>query len=124
MMTAIGMKVNNFDRAYTFYKDVLGLEVVIDKPKDRFVEFKLGNLFLMFLTDSTLRDMSENIHFSDPNQNTTLFSVEVDNLDDTYKKLLSGGAVFIQEPKLTSWDQKVAYFKDTEGYVWEVAEKA
>jgi uncharacterized glyoxalase superfamily protein PhnB len=76
----------------------------------------------MFLTEKTVKDMSGRITFQDPSDSTIILSVEVKNLDEVYTKLSQNGAVFIQEPKLTPWDQKVAYFKDTEGYTWEVAE--
>lgn len=121
-LAAIGIKVNDFDKALTFYKEILELPVHIEDKDNQFAELVLGNSLIALLTETTLKDMSENLEFVNHNENSFLFAVEVDNLEETYYNLLKKKVDFIQEPKSTPWGQKVAYFKDIEGYVWEISE--
>ncbi len=121
-LAAIGIKVIDFNKALIFYKEVLELSVHIEDEENKFAELVVGNSLLALLTEGTLKDMSENLKFVDHNESTFLFAVEVSDLEKTYKKLLDKGVEFIQVPKSTSWGQKVAYFKDIEGYVWEISQ--
>jgi len=121
-LAAIGIKVNDFNKALTFYKEILELPVHIEDKENQFAELVVGNSLLALLTESTLKDMSESLKFVNPNESTFLFAVEVDNLEETYNSLLKKGVYFIQEPKSTPWGQRVTYFKDIEGYIWEISE--
>ncbi len=121
-LMAIGIKVSDFNKSLTFYKEVLELPVQIEDKDNQFAELVLGNSLIALLTEATLKDMSENLTFVNLSDNSFLFAVEVDNLEKTYNNLLKKGVNFIQEPKSTPWGQKVAYFKDIEGYIWEISE--
>ena len=121
-LMAIGIKVSDFNKSLTFYKEVLELPIHIEDKDNQFAELVLGNSLIALLTDATLKDMSENLKFVNPSARSFLFAVEVNNLEETYNNLLKKGVDFIQEPKSTPWGQKVAYFKDIEGYVWEISE--
>ncbi len=121
-LAAIGIKVNDFNKAITFYKEVLELPVHIEDKENQFAELVVGNSLLALLTEATLKDMSENLKFVNPDESTFLFAVEVDNLKEIYCTLSEKGVNFIQKPKSTPWGQKVAYFRDIEGYVWEISE--
>ena len=121
-LAAIGIKVNDFNKALTFYKEILELPVHIEDKDNQFAELVVGNSLLALLTESTLNDMSESLKFVNPSISTFLFAVEVGNLEEIYDTLSKKGVNFIQEPKSTPWGQKVAYFKDIEGYIWEISE--
>jgi lactoylglutathione lyase len=121
-LAAVGIKVTDFSKAFAFYTEVLELPVHIEDKDNQFAELVVGDSLLALLSEATLKDMSENLKFIDPDRSTFLFAVEVENLEETYDLLLKKGVTFIQEPKSTPWGQKVAYFKDIEGYVWEISE--
>ena len=121
-LIAIGIKVTDFNKALTFYRDTLSLNIKTEDLENQFAELSIADTTIALLTEDTLKGMSKNIKFVNPNNSTFLFAVEVDNLDESYEKLTDLGIEFIQEPKETDWGQKVAYFKDIEGYIWEISE--
>jgi uncharacterized glyoxalase superfamily protein PhnB len=123
-LAAIAIKVTNFNKALNFYTNTLNLTVHIEDRDNEFAELVLGDTLLALLTNDTLRDMSENINFVDKNSSTFLFAVEVNNLEETHNELKEDGVNLIQQPKSTPWGQKVAYFKDPEGYIWEISESS
>lgn len=122
-LAAIGLKVSDFDKAFKFYKEVLELPVHIEDQDNKFAEFVVGNSLIALLTEKTLSDMSEKLSFNEVDENTFLIAVEVKDLEVEYKKLTERGVNFFEQPKTTPWGQKVAYFKDIEGYIWEVSEE-
>ena len=45
---------------------------------------------------------------------------QVDDIQKACRELEEKGGEIFEGPKVTPWGQKVAYFKDPDGYVWEV----
>lgn len=118
---AVGIKVSDFDKAFAYYTEVLELKPKTVDKENKFAEIKLGELVIALLTKDTLDGMcgSENIG----NNSSNVFAVEVDDINKAHTELREKGVKFVQEPKTTPWGQKVAYFKDIEGYMWEISEK-
>lgn len=119
---AVGIKVSDFAKAFNFYKDVLQLEVKTSNPENDFAEFKVGDLVIALLTETTLEEMCGSSYLINEKSSNHLFAVEVSNVKDTYRSL-KDKVEFIQKPKTTPWGQKVMYFKDIEGYIWEISER-
>ena len=42
-------------------------------------------------------------------------------MDEIYADAFAAGAAFIKEPQIASWGGYSGYFKDLDGYIWEVA---
>ena len=47
---------------------------------------------------------------------------QVEDINKACKELKSKGVEIFEGPKTTPWGQKVAYFKDPDGNIWEVSE--
>lgn len=45
----------------------------------------------------------------------------VENVDRLYSDLKEKGVEFVAEPKTQPWGQKVAYFSDPYGNIWEIS---
>jgi len=120
---AVGIKINDFDKAFDFYTNVLSLSVKTIDKENKFAEIKLGELVIALLTKETLEGMCGSEKFSSSEKPSNIFAVEVDDVKTATEELKGKGVEFIQEPKITPWGQKVAYFRDIEGYIWELSEK-
>jgi len=120
---AVGIKVKDFKKAFDYYTKILGLDVKTEDQENKFAELKIGELVIAILTKETLDSMCGKKHFPSVKGSNHLFAVEVDSVNKSYKELTEKGVKFIEEPKTTPWGQKVAYFKDIEGYIWEISEK-
>ena len=42
-------------------------------------------------------------------------------MDETYADAFAARVAFIKEPQIASWGGYSGYFKDLDGYIWEVA---
>ena len=42
-------------------------------------------------------------------------------MDEIYADAFAAGAAFIKEPQIALWIGYSGYFKDLDGYIWEVA---
>jgi len=120
---AVGIKINDFDKAFDFYTNILGLSVKTVDKENKFAEVKLGELVIALLTKETLEGMCGYENFSTSEKPSNIFAVEVSDVKTATEQLKAKGVEFIQDPKTTPWGQKVAYFKDIEGYIWELSEK-
>ena len=120
---AVGIKINDFDKAFDFYTNILGLSVKTVDKENKFAEVKLGELVIALLTKETLEGMCGYENFSTSEKPSNIFAVEVSDVKIATEQLKAKGVEFIQEPKTTPWGQKVAYFRDIEGYIWEISEK-
>lgn len=118
---AIGLRVANFSEAFDFYTNSLELEVKIHDEKNKFAELQLGDLKIALLTDDTLESMCGKSQLAKSGLSNIVIAVEVDDISEKYNQL-KDKVKFIEKPKTTPWGQKVAYFKDIEGYVWEISE--
>jgi catechol 2,3-dioxygenase-like lactoylglutathione lyase family enzyme len=119
---AFGIRVKDFNKAFDFYTKTLGLTAKTTDMENKFAEVSLGNFVLALLTDETLDGMCGKETYVNSEGNDFVIAFEVDNLENTYKELKDKGVDFIKDPKTTPWGQKVAYFRDPEGYIWELSE--
>ncbi len=119
---AIGLKVTDFRKAFDFYTKVLELKVKSEDQENEFAELRIGVLVIALLTKETLNNMCDKSNFAESQSSNHLIAVEVDDLQKAFKRL-KGKVDFVQEPKTTPWGQKVAYFEDIEGYIWEISEQ-
>jgi uncharacterized glyoxalase superfamily protein PhnB len=51
-----------------------------------------------------------------------VLAFQVNNLKDACQDLKTKGVDIFEGPKTTEWGQKVAYFKDPDGHIWEISE--
>ncbi|TMI42343.1 hypothetical protein E6H21_00825 [Candidatus Bathyarchaeota archaeon] len=51
----------------------------------------------------------------------TYFAVFVDDADREYEELRAKGVHFVKPPTTFPWGQRMAYFEDPEGNLWEIS---
>jgi catechol 2,3-dioxygenase-like lactoylglutathione lyase family enzyme len=120
----IRLLVNDFDKCFTFYNDVLGLECTWGKLGDNFASFNIGIPSGLALFKAEL--MSIAINNADAKKNESLHDktaiiVQVDSVNETYNSLQNKGVKFLTEPKdMTAWGIRVAHFRDPENNLIEL----
>jgi catechol 2,3-dioxygenase-like lactoylglutathione lyase family enzyme len=120
----IRLLVNDFDKCFTFYNDILGLECTWGKLGDNFASFNIGTPSGLALFKAEL--MSIAINNADAKKNETLqdkiaIILQVDSVNETYNSLQSKGVKFSTEPKdMTAWGIRVIHFRDPENNLIEL----
>ena len=117
-LLAVCLLVDNFDKSLAFYRDTLGLKV--KSTEGKFADFKLGETSLAIFEKSEATAM-----FPAKYMNTSggaCLAYQVPDLPKAVGQLRAKGVTIIEEPKATAWGQKVAYFTDPDGHVWELSE--
>ena len=120
----IRLLVNDFEKAFTFYKDTLGLECTWGQPGDNYASFNLGMESGLAIFKRELMSMAIpgwDTPKSKKHQDNSVIIVQVENLTDTYKDLKRKGVAFLNEPTdIPAWGIRVAHFRDTEGNLFEI----
>jgi catechol 2,3-dioxygenase-like lactoylglutathione lyase family enzyme len=120
----IRLLVNDFEKAFAFYNDTLGLECTYGKPGDNYASFDIGVASGIAIFKAELMGMAiENFEHKKSGKLQDKFAivVEVENVSDTYQKLKDKGVIFLSEPQdMQAWGIRVAHFRDTEGNLFEI----
>lgn len=112
----IRLLVKDYDKCFTFYNDILGLECTWVKPGDHYASFNIGNTSGLALFQAEL--MSIAINNPELNQNEILQDKNIiilqgDNVNETYNSLKNKGLSFLTEPKdMTACGISVTHFRD------------
>lgn len=120
----IRLLVNDFDKCFTFYNNILGLDCTWGKLGDNFASFDMGIPSGLTLFKTELMNMA--INHTDANRNESsqdkiAIVVRVNSVDETYDLLQSKGVEFLTEPKdMTDWGIRVAHFRDPENNLIEL----
>lgn len=120
----IRLLVNDFDKCFTFYNDILGLECTWGKLGDNFASFNIGNSSGLALFKAELMSIAINNASAKKNeilQDKIAIVVQVDSVNETYSSLQSKGVKFLTEPKdMTAWGIRVTHFRDPENNLIEL----
>ncbi|MEM9483058.1 MAG: VOC family protein [Cyanobacteria bacterium P01_F01_bin.116] len=108
--------VSDITNCCRFYRDLLGLAVVVENPS--YAEFKTaGQTISLFHRE----EMAAIIHTSDKpatadSQDKTVLIFTITDLDQTYTQLRQAGIHFDEPPTQNSdFNLKIAYCRDPEG---------
>lgn len=116
---AVCLLVDDFEKSFRFYKETLGLK--INSQEGKFADFKLGETGLAIFQKDEATAMFPKDHMK--SGGGCVLGFQVDDIDKACEELKSKGVEIFEGPKTTDWGQKVAYFKDSDGNIWEVSEK-
>ncbi len=116
---AVCLVVKDFDKSLKFYKDILGLKVNYSEGK--FANFKLEGTELAIFEKNAATAMFP-AKFMKP-FGGFLIGFQVGNLNKECAKLEEKGVKVFEGPKETEWGQKVAYFHDPDGNIWEISQQ-
>ena len=116
---AICILVDDFEESLDFYKNKMGLEV--NSNEGQFAEFKLEGTSLAIFGKKEATAMFPSKYMK--SGGGCVIGYQVKNLESTVAKLTDRDIELFEGPKPTEWGQKVAYFNDPDGNIWEVSEK-
>lgn len=121
---AYGIPVRDLDKCVAFYRDKVGLKLelkqddiayfVFSKQERPGVALVTMENAVNLMSEAMVRPKEETIH-------RTYFAVFVDDVDKEYEELRSRGVNFVKPPTTFPWGQRIAYFEDPEGNLWEVS---
>lgn len=116
---AVCLLVDDFDKSFSFYKDILGLEV--NSQEGQFANFKLGETELAIFEKDGAVAMFSKEHMG--NGGGVVIGFQTENVEEICQKLREKGVEIFEGPKKTEWGQTVAYFKDPDNNIWEISAK-
>jgi catechol 2,3-dioxygenase-like lactoylglutathione lyase family enzyme len=138
-MKHVGISVSNLGRSISFYRDLLGMEVVVE---DTFSGDQYDAILRLRATSGKVAllksgDMQiELFEFSHPtprhadpdrpvcDHGITHFCVQVDDVDDSYERLRASGVSFHCPPIVFYGTAKATYGRDPDGNVFELLQLA
>ena len=118
------LSVKDLERCIDFYRDKMGFTLK-DKTDDfaYFVFDKKGSAGLGLVSVESAAKMISQDHVR-PNEDTIhrdYFAVFVEDVDKEYQELRGRGVHFVNPPITHPWGQRIAYFEDPEGNLWEIS---
>ena len=125
-ITCICLGVRSMEKAIKFYRDGLGYKTDCkeDNPSVCFFDTQ-GTKFELFPLDLLAKDINGD---SPPQIGngfggiTLTYNVEKkDEVDKIIELVRTAGGTIVKEPQDVFWGGYHAYFKDLDGYYWEVA---
>lgn len=120
----ITLLVNDFDKTYAFYNDILGLTCTWGKPGENFASFSLGDGSGIAIFKAELMGMA--LPGYQPKQagatgDNMMILVQVENVNGAYEQLQQKGVVFIDTPQdMAAWGIRVVHFRDPENNLFEL----
>lgn len=120
-ITLISLGVEDLDRAIAFYRDGLGLPLR-DGP-DGIAFFSTGATWLsLFPRNKLAEDATVDAEGSGFRGFSLAHNVRTKELvDEQIREAEAAGAEVVKPPQDTSWGGYSGYFKDPDGFLWEVA---
>ncbi len=126
-VNAYVLSVRDLDKCVAFYRDKLGFKLK-DKTDD-FAYLVFGNSgpgLGLVSVESAVKMMSQEAHIRSRDETNraswNYFAVFVEDVDKEYEGLSAKGAHFLKTPTTHEWGQRIAYFEDPEGNVWEISQ--
>ena len=122
-LEGFGIFVKDMPTMVRFYRDVLGFEIKEEEDSSNVYLVKDGTLFLLYRrTDFEQMAKRSFSYVNDINGHYEI-AMGVENyaaVDETFKRVVSKGAVPILEPTTEPWGQRTCYVTDPEGNLIEI----
>lgn len=123
----VGMTVSNIDQALGFYVDLLGLKLVLRKPGKDGAEMAFldagGGMLEIFAPAGPVTRATD---VPDGQAGLRHLTFHFENIDETFAQLEKAGVDLVERPRLAANSEilyKVAFCRDTDGIMIELAEK-
>lgn len=125
-ITCICLGVRNMEASILFYRDKLGFQTNEKGNNPDVIFFNTpGTKFELYPLDLLAEDISKENppKISHDFAGITLaYNVEKkEDVDSVIELVRSSGGVIVKEPQAVFWGGYHAYFRDLDGYYWEVA---
>lgn len=123
-LDGFGIMVKDMTAMIRFYRDVLGFEIKEDEnTTDNVFLEKDGTLFLMYGRKDLEKMTKRTFGFAEGINGHYEIALGVDNfaaVDETFKEVVSKGAVPVLEPETEPWGQRTCFIADPEGNLVEI----
>ena len=119
----ITLGVSDLKRSLTFYRDGLEFPTHEYKEDAGIVFFKLeGTWLALYPLDELAKDVGISTEGSGFSGVTCAHNVKTkEEVDAVVQLAVSAGAILIKQPQDVFWGGYSGYFRDPEGYAWEIA---
>ena len=120
-ISMIALGVSDLEKSIKFYKEGLGFPRMASPPEIAF--FTLNGSWLgLYNRESLAEDATVSPEGSGFNGFTLSHNVASEsNVDQIIGQAVSVGATLVKQPQKVFWGGYSGYFKDPDGYLWEVA---
>jgi lactoylglutathione lyase len=115
--------VADLDRARTFYRDTLGLQVTFEDESSAYFELKGASLILLTIPSAQDLLTAEAVATQGSPGAASQLVAFVDDVNAVHGALSAQGVEFVREPVDREWGMRTAHFKDPDGNVWELAQQ-
>lgn len=119
---AVVLFVANLDRAKTFYRDTLGLQMKSEDQESAGFDFDPTLLLLVSIAGAQDLLSREAVAVPRPAGSSSQLVAFVDDVDAVYTDLVAQGVEFVRKPIDREWGLRTAHFKDPDGNIWEIAQ--
>ncbi|MGY1807035.1 VOC family protein [Blastococcus sp. SYSU D00669] len=118
---AVTLFVEDLPRTADFYRDVFGLEPVVEDENS--TAFRFGSTILNLLRVRAAPELIEPARVAPADAGSRVqFTVWVPDVDAVCGELADRGVELLNGPQDRTWGQRTAAFADPAGHVWEVAQ--
>jgi catechol 2,3-dioxygenase-like lactoylglutathione lyase family enzyme len=136
-MNHVGVSVSDLNRAIAFYRDVLGMEVVVQRPfggekyemilglkgaRGQVALLRFGDIQIELFEFASPRPKRGDPRRPICDHGITHFCLEVTDIDDAYARLKAKGVSFHCSPQSFSGKAIATYGRDPDGNVFELLE--
>ena len=114
LFTDICFITHDVPRLCAFYEAIFGVPA---EGNDTHAGIRLGNLVIVF-DHVRLAEDNPSFHYIEPHgANNTIIGFNVDDVDAEYQRILSIGAVVLNEPTTHPWGARSFQFRDPDGNI-------
>lgn len=122
VITAPTLLVSDIKQSTSFYRDQVGLELY--RTNDGFANFKMGGLILaLWQLDHVDTSIGHRFEPIAPNSQHSIMACLQDScadVDACYQRIKGNGVEFLYPPRSFPWNVYACYFKDPDGFMWEI----
>lgn len=122
-LDGFGIFVKDMSTMVQFYRDVLGFEIKEEENASNVYLVKDGTLFLLYRRSDFEQMTKRPFSYVDGVNGHYEIAMSVENyaeVDCTFKRVVSKGAVPILAPTTEPWGQRTCYIADPEGNLIEI----
>ncbi len=117
----IALFVKDVEISLAFYRDILNFEFT-KEVKNNGIEGKSGKIKIgIYGRDWYERLFNRSLSNCD---RSVIFAFTIAELDTFYQRLLDRSVYVIQPPQTMPWGQRLCFFTDPDGYIWEATEQS
>jgi lactoylglutathione lyase len=126
-VNALALPVRDVQKCAAFYRDKLGFTLMNSTAEAAFLRIgekgAKGSVDLALLSmDKVAQQISpEQVRPAEETIHRSFFAVFLADVDREYKELTGKGVHFVKPPTTQPWGQRIAYFEDPEGNLWEIS---